>query len=200
MKTKLDEQDLKAIKRIQSNHIELADGSEFLIAHTTHFNIENIAHSLSMLCRFTGNSKRFYSVGQHSILVALLMRHYGGDPIEGLLHDASESIANDLATPLKRNCSGYAWIEKNIEHRIRRHFGLPSHKTPECQWADSIALFMEAYHLLPSRGLSWEDPADLRPTALKLMKDFDAWLEPMFWPSVKAAYLKHYKKYSRTAA
>ncbi len=62
--------------------------------------IEDIAHSLSMLCRFTGHCKRFYSVAEHSILVS-----YFCDPADrrhALLHDGSEYGLTDLPTPLKR--------------------------------------------------------------------------------------------------
>src|ERR1700674_199080 len=61
--------------------------------------IEDIAHSLSLLCRFTGHVKQFYSVGEHSVRVSYLC------PPEyqlwGLLHDAGECYAGDVNRPLK---------------------------------------------------------------------------------------------------
>jgi hypothetical protein len=63
----------------------------------------NIATSLSLLCRYTGHMKSlddFYSVAQHSVLVADLL--HPSVAIYGLLHDAHEAFFGDDATPKKR--------------------------------------------------------------------------------------------------
>lgn len=62
--------------------------------------IEDIAHSLAYQCRYTGHTKKFYSVAQHCVLMAenpeLL-----GDSLDKLLHDADETYIGDIARPWK---------------------------------------------------------------------------------------------------
>lgn len=69
------------------------------------FCIEDIAHSLSQLCRFTGHTNRFYSVGEHCLNVSYLVDTSRTDPetaFWGLLHDVHEAFIGDISTPVKR--------------------------------------------------------------------------------------------------
>jgi len=63
------------------------------------YQIDEIAHHLSMLCRFNGALSSYYSVAEHSIHVATLL------PPElkmaGLLHDAAEAYIGDIVSPIK---------------------------------------------------------------------------------------------------
>lgn len=105
----------------------------------------DIAHHLSMICRFGGACPVFYSVASHSMYVADLL-----PPelrIEGLLHDASEAYLGDMIKCVKRLCPDYANLEHVWELAIRDRFGLPTRPTPEVKalikQADIAALLAE---------------------------------------------------------
>lgn len=71
-------------------------------AETIH--AEDIAHHLGMLCRYGGGVRRFYSVAEHSVLVADLLAYQGYDRrtvLAGLLHDGAEALIGDLISPAK---------------------------------------------------------------------------------------------------
>lgn len=87
--------------------------------------IEDIAHALSNLCRFTGHCKRFYSVGQHSWHASHLVPTEHA--LEGLMHDAAEAYVNDLSRPLKHDprMDAYLELEGTIDTAIRTKYGLP---------------------------------------------------------------------------
>lgn len=82
---------------------------------TKEVHIADIAHALSMKCRFTGHTQEFYSVAEHSVHVADLLR---GKPIRvqlsGLLHDAAEAYLPDIAGPIK----GFFPEVNNAEDRL----------------------------------------------------------------------------------
>lgn len=61
--------------------------------------LEDIAHALSNQCRFSGHTKRFYSVAEH----AWLCSYYAPVHLaaEALMHDAAEAYLIDIPRPLK---------------------------------------------------------------------------------------------------
>ena len=89
--------------------------------------LEDIAHSLSMQCRYNGHCPQFYSVAEHSILVAEWVERRTANrrlALEALMHDASEAYLCDVPAPLKPLLANYGEIEMQVERLIARRFNL----------------------------------------------------------------------------
>jgi len=117
--------------------------------------IEDVAHALSLICRFNGHCQVHYSVAQHSLLVTRILDGLGA-PREamlcGLMHDAHEAYVGDVPTPIKA-LLGAAWaeVEHQAEVAVLAAFGLERAMT---DWrelirhADRIALATERRDLM----------------------------------------------------
>ncbi|MGA7861666.1 MAG: phosphohydrolase [Thermoplasmata archaeon] len=120
------------------------------------YRIEDIAHALSLTCRFAGQCREFYSCAEHSVLVALvayrLNRKLGP---WGLMHDASEAYVVDIPRPIKYlpEMEGYRVLERRVMSAILKRFGLPDQEPPDVKTADRLVLRSEAETL----GLLNED-------------------------------------------
>ena len=121
--------------------------------------IRDIAHHLSMLCRFTGACRTFYSVAEHSLLVCRLLAEVSPDDdrlqLCGLLHDAPEAYLSDLATPLKRQLPLYGAMERAAWWAIAERFDLPMALPPAVKHADLVALAIERRDLMPPYPEQW---------------------------------------------
>jgi len=86
--------------------------------------LEDIAHGLSLLCRFGGQLRSFYSVAEHSVRVSQLCDP--ADALHGLLHDASEAYLVDIPRPLKHLpvMDPYRRAEAVLQAAIYRRFAL----------------------------------------------------------------------------
>jgi hypothetical protein len=125
--------------------------------------IEDIAHSLALLCRFGGHCRRFYSVAEHSVHVARMLPPHLA--LWGLLHDAAEAYVCDLPSPLKRMLPGYKVIEARVMAAITEHFGLPPEMPMVVKAADQAMLLAEAKALMRVPPMPWEEcgePASVR--------------------------------------
>lgn len=149
-------------------YIETATGKRFFIDRPE-FDIQDITHALAHQCRYTGHTKQFYSVAEHSILVSRIVEDLGlGNPFEGLMHDAAEAYLSDIASPWKVLLPDYKKLEARIETPLREWAGVPAVLSDGIKRADWLALFIEARHLLPSRAEQWTAPDGIKEQALDL--------------------------------
>jgi hypothetical protein len=82
-----------------------------------------VARSLSKICRYTGHSKEFYSVAQHSVLVSRLVAPEHA--YTALFHDAAEIFMGDCNSPLKQLLPDYKALEEKVEKAIFPIIGIP---------------------------------------------------------------------------
>jgi hypothetical protein len=116
--------------------------------------LEDIAHALSLQCRFNGHCREFYSVAQHSVLVSLATPP--GDAVWGLLHDATEAYCGDLVRPLKRLLPEFDAIEGQVLEIVAQRFGLVLPMPASVKAADDVLLATEARDLLGGTPREWE--------------------------------------------
>jgi uncharacterized protein len=91
------------------------------------FDIRDIAHASSLICRFTGHIERHYSVAQHSVYVMQVTAYFTPRidlQMAALLHDAEEVYLNDLAQPIKRQMSRYRTACRRVRRAIFQQHGL----------------------------------------------------------------------------
>ena len=164
-------------------------GGRFYI-RSPQWDVQWMAHSMAQTARYRGHADKFYSVAEHSVLVAALMREVtGGDPFEGVMHDAAESVLPDVSAPFKQLLPDLRQEEKLLDADIRTTFRLPPEKTKECATADWLALFIEAAQIVPERGADFVDPYKLRPKALRL-RQLDGWeVACLPWEQAKELWL-----------
>ena len=112
--------------------------------------IEDIAGSLSKLCRWNGKGSEFFSVAQHCVLVSYLA------PKElrfaALMHDAAEAYLGDVAKPLKVILGPvYARLENNFEDLICSKFKIARLSMLSVKPWDKLAAEMEFEYLFQGK-------------------------------------------------
>ena len=118
-----------------------------------HVAIEDIAHGLAYQCRFNGQTREFYSVAQHSLIVAALV-----PPklrLAALLHDAAEAYLGDMVKPLKVLLPEFAAIEDKVSALIAQAFDIDFSDYAPIKRADLIALATEKRDLMPHSVERW---------------------------------------------
>lgn len=134
--------------------------------------IEDIAHSLSIIPRFTGHTAFPYTVAQHSLWCAKLI----AEPelkLDALMHDAPEAYLNDLATPIKKDLSKYMLMEGVVWSVIARKYGLPERLDARVKKVDDAAFsheyfWLNKYNYKPHCGLYHQDFREVKAEFLAL--------------------------------
>jgi hypothetical protein len=174
---------------IKKPYILTYSGVKFVLRDSSvdGFKLGDIAHSLSMQCRYTGHTKLFYSVAEHCVL----MSRYVEDPdckIVALYHDAVEAYVGDLVTPLKQSLPEYKVIEEEIEQRLYTWLGysVPPRVKKLVKMLDTRIMLRERDVLLPNGCELWIEDQVVTP----LDTDIECWSPAR----AKKEYLKQAEK------
>lgn len=142
--------------------------------------IEDIAHGLANICRFGGHCKSFYSVAQHSLIVANELPQ--SLRFCGLMHDATEAYIGDMVRPLKYQIPQFREIEENLWRVIAEKFGLPEVIPSDVKTVDDAVLMTERRDILIASSIPWS----VRATPLPYE------IYPMGPASSKSAFLQRF--------
>lgn len=112
----------------------------------------DLAHILGQTRRWNGACKRFYSVAEHSKLVAFAVAPE--HRLQALLHDAPEALSGfgDVPTPIKRKMPQVAEIEDKIWKAICDKWGVAYEMHSSVKAADRMILAVEIRDLT-----DWDD-------------------------------------------
>lgn len=139
-----------------SSWICTASGGKFwpMSPRPSDVDVRDVAHHLSMLCRYNGAVHTFYSVAEHSVLVHDYLRMQGCSYItqlHGLLHDASEAYLSDVTRPVKKKLLEYGAAERRVQEAIYSRY-VP------VAWQSSVESF-RGRDMTVDQIVSWVDTA-----------------------------------------
>lgn len=128
--------------------------------------IEDIALSLSNICRFGGQVKEHYSVAQHSVYVSYAIEEQYA--MDGLMHDAAEAFLGDIPTPFKNLLSDYKIFETQHEADIFARFGLDYPMVDAVKVADKAVFCAEVRDMKP-KHTHWDGYCNIIPFEDKII-------------------------------
>ena len=146
--------------------------------------IEDIAHGLSFVARWNGQTKGEYpySVAEHSVFVEQLYGAMTPDApakwrLAALLHDAPEYVIGDMISPVKAAVGpGYKAMDARLTEAVHLRFGLPAAipvaVKKQIKNADNYSAWFEAISIAgfseAEAGKLFREPKGIDPTQMTL--------------------------------
>lgn len=148
-------------------------GKQFYPAdpHSDDYDINDVAHALSQLCRYGGHTSRFYSVAEHSILMSEVAEELFGleGAYEALMHDGSEAYLPDIPKPVKNSFPAIDKAAQAIEKDFNRFFCIPFPMSPEIKDIDTRIVVDEKQALMNTHGnVKWHKYNDVWPLGVDI--------------------------------
>lgn len=152
-----------------------------------HFFLDMV-HALSQINRFTGHTRKPYSVLQHSDEVAANLRRIGMGPkvqLSGLFHDFHEALIGDVSSPLKQMLPDYKVLEATVAQGMYQYIvdkvgPYPPHWDCESVLtADRVLVLTEGRDLLGADVSKWGIP--LQPQKQKVIAVSPQAARDRFW-------------------
>jgi len=159
---------------------------DFCDPTSSQFIIDDVAHGLANICRYSGQCSKFYSVAEHSILVSETAR---GFEFEALLHDAAEAFLGDVTRPLKQLLPEFKRIESTVQRVILDRFGITSIPR-QVKQADLRVLAAEQKQIMPEGTDGWVRGQKVEPAPIIVQH-----LEPA---RAKVMFLDRFEKARRS--
>lgn len=117
--------------QVEDGWLETFTGQKFHFTEPVpeEMHIEDVAHSLSLLCRYNGHTKAFYSVAEHCVLICdWIAANWPGASQQilrtALLHDVAETYLGDMSRPVKYQMPRFKELEHLIEDAAAVRFDL----------------------------------------------------------------------------
>lgn len=165
--------------------------------------LEDVAQGLAKQCRYNGQIPVFYSIAQHSVLVAEEVKRKAkalgltGSTVRsislmGLLHDAAEAYCGDCISPLKHLLSPrFQQIEDKIQQTVLK--ALHVKWLPEYEYlVDAVDKGMFVRECLDFRGATMDWAKNI------MVSDMTEWLPPapidraLDWHDARVLFLDAY--------
>ncbi len=134
------------------SYLSTCSGKRFCLQapDAAQIDIKDIAHGLAYQCCYNGQTSHFYSLAQHSLLVASLVP--AQHRLAALLHDAAAAYFGGMAWSLRQLLPDYSALEKRILAAVGEKFSVTDFNASAIRRAHLIILTTEQRDVYPGTG------------------------------------------------